>query len=67
MKLLTFKIMYKKTTYQNVIDSVSLLFAKFEHLLPVSLLAVIFRQTVQFQYFCGDEFLGHNVKRAIKS
>ncbi len=70
MKLLPFKIKHKKTpqtfnfgTYQNVVDSVPLLSAKFEHLLPVGLLALIFCQTVQFQYFCCDEFLTHNVKK----
>lgn len=43
--------------YQYVINSVPLLFAKFEHLLPVSLLVLILCQTIQFQYFCCDKIL----------
>lgn len=49
-----------------MIDSVSLLSAEFQHLLPVGLLALIFCQTIHFQYFCRDKFLFNNVNTHTK-
>lgn len=48
---------YQNETHQYLINSVPLFSTKLEHLLPVSLLAMVLCQTVKFQYFSCDEFL----------
>lgn len=45
-----------------MIDPVTFLSAKFQHLLPVGLLILVFGQTEKLQYFCCDKLLFNNVK-----
>lgn len=58
----TEKCKWHSGAYQYVIDSVSLLSSKLEHLLPVVLLVLVFCQTIKLQYFFCDELLRNSIR-----